>query len=305
MTDPAPTPPPERLVPPPEPVKPATLKDVPAPPGTLRPAATHSPRRALPVFTAIGFLCLAAAVLYLWQARRDEPQVDPARIASLEGQTRDLRVRLATIDQRIALLEQRPMPAGAPSGPPDAGIDLRPLEARLAALESRAAPQSGLADLSSLEPRLAAAERLGRLQAAGLALDAGLPLGLIAQSPPALARFATVAPPTLSSLRAAFPEIARRARAASHPVAATWSDRLGQTLAGLVTIRRGNDVLIGPAASAVLATAQDRLDAADLPGAVAALDTLDPAAAAITAAWKADAQALLAARAALATLARP
>ena len=121
-----------------------------------------------------------------------------------------------------------------------------------------------------------------------------------------MARFAATPPPTLATLRATFPETARLARAASHPAAATtWSDRLGQTLSSLVTIRRGTDVLIGAAAATVLATAQDRLDAADLPGAIAALDALDPAAAAIAAPWKADAQALLAARAALAALARP
>jgi hypothetical protein len=77
-----------------------------------------------------------------------------------------------------------------------------------------------------------------------------------------------------------------------------------QSLAGLVTIRRGNDVLVGAASSVVLGAAQDRLDAGDLAGAVAALDALDPAAATAAAAWKGDAQALLAARAALAAMAR-
>ena len=171
MTDPDPTPPSERPVLPAEPpksaepLKPATLKASLPPPGMPRPAAapppgsdkpavheppirpstpapTHSPRHALPIFTAIGFLCLAAAVFYLWQTQHDEPpQVDPARIASLEGQTRDLRARLATFDQRLATIEQRPATGGT---------DLRPLEARLAALESRPLTPSSTTDLSPI-----------------------------------------------------------------------------------------------------------------------------------------------------------
>jgi len=324
---PAPEPPqPER--PRPEPAKPSTLKAALPPPGMPRPAPplneshradpappaatpqpavtpSHSPRHALPIFTAIGFLALAAGMFYLWQESRHEDQlpVDPARIASLEGQTRDLRQRLASFETRLIALEQRPVTGGS------ASVDLRPLEARLGALETRPATVTVAApavDLGPLEARLAAAERIARAQAAGLALDAGQPLGALANAPPALARFATSAPPTLATLRASFPEIARRARAASQPgIAPTWSERITQSLAGLVTIRRGNDVLVGAASSVVLAAAQDRLDAGDIAGAVAALDALDPAAAAVAAGWKSDAQAVLAARAALATMARP
>ncbi len=269
----------------------------PAPPP--KPAPTHSPRSALAVFTGLGFLCLAAGVFYLWSQVSQLEAIDPARIASLDSQTRDLRQRLANFDQRLAALEQRP--AGT--------ADLRPLESRLAAIEQRpapAAPAPVIADLGPLEARLAAAERIARIQAATIALDAGLPLGAIANAPPPVARFATAAPPTLATLRARYPEVARLARAASQPATATtWNARLLQGLAGLFTIRHGNEVLIGAPASFVLAAAQERLDAGDLAGAVTALDALDPAAATAAASWKADAAALLAARAALAAMAHP
>jgi hypothetical protein len=263
-------------------------------------APSHSPRHALPIFTAIGFLALAAGFFYVWQlARRDDQvPVDPARIASLEGQTRDLRQRLASFETRLIALEQRPVATG--------GADLRPLESRLAALEARPATAAAPADLGPLEARLATAERIARTQAASLALEAGQPLGALPNAPAALVRFASAPPPTLATLRAAFPEIARRARAASLPGTATsWTERMTQSLAGLVTIRRGNDVLVGAASSVVLAAAQDRLDTGDLAGAITALDALDPAAATVAADWKADARALLAARAALAAMARP
>jgi hypothetical protein len=253
----------------------------------------------LRVLTAAGFLCVAIALFILWQriAGLEGAGPDAARVASLEAQVHDLQ-------QRLAALEQRPVTTPPP--PPD----LRPLEARIAALEARPAagpapPPAAPPDLGPIEARLAAAERLAHIIAASQALEAGQPLGTLPGAPPALARFATAAPPTIASLRAAFPEAAAAARAASHTPAATgWADRLGQGLAGLVTLRRGNTVLIGTEATASLAAAQARLEAGDLQGAVNALATLDPAAASAIAPWREQAQSLLDARAALAAMAR-
>ena len=246
------------------------------------------------VFTGVGFVVVAAALFYIWHlaAGLDQPPpIDPARIASLDAQTRDLRQRLAAFETRLLALEQRPA----------AAIDPRPLEARLAALENRPPAQATQYDVGPIESRLAAAERMVRLHAAGRALDAGQPLGAIDAAPPALARFATAAPPTLGTLRAAFPAMARAARLASSPApAADWRDRVAQAVSGLVTVRHGNDVLIGAPSAQVLAAAQERLEAGDLAGAVAALDALDAGAAAAAAPWKDEASALLAARAALA-----
>jgi hypothetical protein len=70
-----------------------------------------------------------------------------------------------------------------------------------------------------------------------------------------------------------------------------------------VTVRHGDQVLVGDPASVVLAEARAKLVAGDLAGAVAALGKLDAAAAKAIAGWRAQAQSLLDARAALASIA--
>lgn len=265
---------------------------------------SHSPRSALPVFTAAGFLLLAAGGFYLWhlvsELDRPEPIIDPTRITALEIQVRALQ-------QRLTALEQRPAAAAAPvSVPVSAPVDLRPIEGRIAALEQRPA-MTAVADLAPLEARIVAAERAARVQSALAALEAGAPLGPLPGAGPALARYATQAPPTLTALRASFPAAARAAQAASRPAepAPDWVGRLWQGLSGLITIRQGDTLLLGSPAAAALAAAQARLDAGDLAGAVAALDVLDPPAAAAMTAWREEAAGLAAARAALNVMARP
>ena len=71
-----------------------------------------------------------------------------------------------------------------------------------------------------------------------------------------------------------------------------------------MTLRQGDNVLIGTPAARVVEQARAKLEAGDLAGAVAALDELDPAAARAIAGWRAEAQSLLDARAALAELER-
>jgi hypothetical protein len=203
--------------------------------------------------------------------------------------------------QRQALAADMAPPAeGQGTATPDAAAD---------------AVQSLLSKLQTLEQRLgqseqreqaisAGAARVAQLQAASAALEAGKPLGAIAGAPPALARFATVAPPTEASLRLSFPAASRAAAQASAPSTEGLSltDRMLQQVQALVTIREGDKVLIGAPAAHVLAQAQARLDAGDLAGAVATLDELDPGAARAIAGWRDQAQALLDARAALAGL---
>ena len=125
-------------------------------------------------------------------------------------------------------------------------------------------------------------------------------------APPALVRFATEKPPTEGALRLEFAAAARRAADASKPQASNGSlaERMWTRIASLVTVREGNRVLVGAPASTVLDAARERLDAGDLAGAVAALDALDPGAAAAMADWRARAQSLLDARDALAKLAQ-
>jgi len=71
----------------------------------------------------------------------------------------------------------------------------------------------------------------------------------------------------------------------------------------LITVREGEKVLVGAPASYALVHAQHELEVGDLAGAVGALDGLDPEAAKVMAPWRAEAQSLLDARAALAGLA--
>ena len=66
-----------------------------------------------------------------------------------------------------------------------------------------------------------------------------------------------------------------------------------------MTVRQGDRVILGDPAAAPLATAAARLHAGDLAGAVAALGALEGPAAAAMAPWRDQAQAVLAARAAL------
>lgn len=179
----------------------------------------------------------------------------------------------------------------------------RALGDRIAALETRLAAAEQIATrLPQVEDRAA---RLARLAAAQAALDAGQPLGAIPGAPPELARFATAAPPTEASLRLAFPAAARAAREAAGP------DTSGQGVLesawnraqALVTVRRGEEVVVGDPAAGVIATARRALEAGDLAGAVAALGRLPAPAAAAMEDWTSQARALLAARAALARLA--
>jgi len=227
-----------------------------------------------------------------------------------------------TLQQRLGQLEQRPAPASAAAAAP---VDLGPMEARIAALEQRplAAPPAPApapfptGRFDALEQRLAQDEaqakalgdratRAARLQAAAIALDAGQSLGDIPGVPAALSRFAAEKPPTEASLRLSFPEAADRAAEASRPGTDGLSvaQRMWQRVQCTVTIRDGDKVLVGAPATVVLAGARAKLEAGDLAGSVAALDGLDPGAAAVMAPWRARAQSLLDARAALAALAR-
>lgn len=202
---------------------------------------------------------------------------------------------LAPLEARIAALEQKPPPALAPI---DTGVAQRVTadEARLAALEKPSQTPGQLADRTS---------RIARIQAAFIALSVGRPLGEIPDAPPALSRYATVAPPTEAALRLVFPAAAQAALAAAHPAPADQPvlKRLWAQAQDLVTVRQGDHVLLGDPAAGVLARAQTALDAGDLAAAVAALASLSGPQAQALAPWLDHAHGLLAARAALATLA--
>ncbi len=171
------------------------------------------------------------------------------------------------------------------------------LQARVVKLEAGVGQTAGVAQ---------DATRAIKIEAAAAALQAGQPLGKLPGAPPALSRFATTAPPTEGALRAAFPEVADRARAASQPATSPQRSLLDRTLARLqqsVVVRQGDRVLVGDPAAGVLARAQQDVSADDLKSAVTDLSKLQGPAADAVRDWVGQAQALLDARAALAVLA--
>jgi hypothetical protein len=168
--------------------------------------------------------------------------------------------------------------------------------ARIAALEKTSGQMSGIADRAG---------KLARIQAATTALAAGRPLGEIPGAPPALARYVAVAPPTEAALRLSYPAAERAALAVTSPETEgkPFLDRVLARAQDLVTVRQGDHVIIGDEGAGILARARTALMAGDLPAAAAAVADLHGAPAKAMADWLAQAQALLAARAALADLA--
>ncbi len=351
----------------PEPTKPETTKKKVAsmegapslPSGVPEPTPVEAGSRSapkrdvVPVLYLAGFIVLAGAIVWLWQN-------PPLVTAQPSPEIALLRQQVTGLETRLSKLEQRPAPS-IPAPP-----DLRPLAARIAALEARKPPppvdlgpiEAAIADLEKRpvgDPSLAArvdalagrqdaltgrveatdstlahrqdtidarlaplekdssqitaladrAARIARIQAARAALDSGAPLGSLPGASPALARYATAAPPTEAALRLAFPAAAQAALDASRPQVENkpFLDRAWARAQDLVTLRQGDHVILGDPAAGVIARAHAALDAGDLAGAVAALNALSGPAAAATADWKAQAQALLDARKALADMA--
>jgi hypothetical protein len=259
------------------------------------------PRRPLwPVAFTLGFLVLAAGEGYLWydaQAHR----ADATALAVLRAQVDDLR----------AAAQQAAPPADSVVVQADLAQKYASLAAQLSAVQAQVASdhgalsmvQANATDLGKLTQQMTLLNALGT---ARLALDAGQPLGQIPNAPPALAQFATVAPPTEAQLRESFADAARAAEAASLSAdggTGFWA-RVKLRLEGLITISNGNDVVFGPPGAAALNAARQALENGDLAQAVAALQGLNAPAQAAMAGWLADAQALLAARAALLAMAQ-
>jgi len=167
---------------------------------------------------------------------------------------------------------------------------------RISALEKTA---------SSLGTVSARVDRGARVQAVGAALAAGQPLGDIPGAPPALSRFAHSAPPTEAELRMTFPAVERAALAAAQTGIdnAPFIDRVWDKTQGLLTVRQGNDLVLGNQSAAALSRAHTALDAGDLVAAANAVATLKGEALQATDGWLAEAKALIDARAALADMA--
>jgi hypothetical protein len=244
----------------------------------------------------------------------------------------DLPKRVDDLSARLDALANRPSEAVAPAPQPaepgatqqevadlgqrvaqSLGSQKEALASQQAALDAQKATldqlagrldklQQGAGQAAGAEDR---AERLTRVQAALVALDAGEKLGDVPGAPPAVARFAKQAPPTVAALRESFPAVAAHARDVSRPDVSHrgfWERALTR-LQQSVTVRQGDDVLVGDPAAGILADAGQKVDAGDLAGTVATLGKLNGPAADAMKEWVDQASALLAARAALADLA--
>jgi hypothetical protein len=286
------------------------------------------PKRDLvPWLYGLGFLVLAVAIIYLWQYPAT-PGDQPAAAA-----IQTIEQRLANIDARLTRLEQQPT---VDLGKLTARLDT--LDGRIAdqtQLASRVDTLSGRVEslsgrnqtgfdatkqqLDTLTSRIAAMEsssgtldavnkrliRMAKLQEASLALAAGRPLGDLPGAPDALTRYAHAAPPTEAQLRLRFPRDEQAALAARQPDESEtpFVGRVWERAQGLVTIRRGDVVVVGNPAAIILSQARTALDAGDIAGAASAMDALKGQPAQAMASWLTDAKALLNARAALADMA--
>jgi hypothetical protein len=220
-----------------------------------------------------------------------------------------IAARIAALEQAQGLAAQRLAAAESALPARIAALD-QTLTARAAAAEAQAAR---IAALEGTAQRLAALEgragRLATVDALRSALEAGRPLGgalaALRDPPEPLARFASTAPPTEAALRLSFEEAARAARGASEPTRDGQGvlDSAVSRLSGLLTVRRGEEVLWGDAAAAEIERARRALEAGDLEGALARLARLSPPAREAMRGWTAPAEALVAARAALRSLA--
>lgn len=252
-----------------------------------------------PVFLLLVFAVLAGGEWYLWTLLQAAAGQGTA-VAVLQAQVADLQAQAA-----------RTQPSSnSVTVQADLAMKFASLSAQVNAMQTQMAADHGTlttlqvnaTDLTKLTARIA---MLNQLETARMALDAGLPLGTIANAPPALAQFATTPPPTEAALRLSFPAAASAAELASiagDAQGSMWS-RVLLRLENFITIRQGTHVLIGSPASGVLSEAGTLLNAGDLAGAVAQVDTLSLSTRQAMGNWLAQAQALLAARAALIALA--
>jgi hypothetical protein len=291
-------------------------------------AASKQRPNPVPWLYGLGFLVLAAAVFYLWQYP-NAPADTGRETTALQA----LEQRLAEIDARLIRLEQRPNPDlgkittrldsldGRAGDQTQLASRMDALSGRIESLSRRdqtgidATKQqidalttrvSGLdSNASGLDAITVRLNKIAKLQRASLALGLGRPIGDLPNAPDALARFSQTAPPTEAELRRQFARARQSALAANQSNArdAPFASRIWDRAQGLITVRRGDEIVLGNPSAVALSQAQAALDAGDLAGAVGAVERLTGQPLRAMADWLAPAKALLAARSALAEMA--
>lgn len=254
------------------------------------------------------------------EARPAPAMPDLAPLAARVGQIEGLQARIDRLGERLdaAVAATRSVEAAdaqraeALRGRLEAGLAEAQsrLEARLGTLErgvnDALARQeaAGRQALTALETR---ARTLTAVVGLATALEAGRPLAphlaVLGSPSPALARFAATGAPTEARLRLEFEDAARAARAAQDATPrGTLAESALARLGGLVTIRRGEQVVWGEETEAHLERARRALAAGEMEAVLAALDALHPAAKEAMAPWITRARQLQEARAAIAQL---
>ncbi|WP_298285807.1 hypothetical protein [Acidocella sp.] len=266
-----------------------------APAAPPAPAKAHTGHAIISALLGTGLVLLGAGEGYLWYTQRAH-QADGTQLAILQTQVEDLRTAFAHTAPPPDSLQVQ---ANLAQKLLDLGAQLTALQTQEAADHGQLTQmQANSADLGQLTQRLTL---LNALETARLALESGRPLGTIPNAPPALAPYATTPLPTMAQLQETFPAAAEAGLAASVSEtgqASVWA-RVKLRLESLITISNGPHVLFGPPAAAAITQARAALRAGDLQGAVSALQTLPPGTLGAMAPWPAQAQAVLAAQAAL------
>lgn len=246
---------------------------------------------------------LSARIAALEKKQADDAVGLGARLAEAAGAGAALAPRIDQADARTqALAKQDAARLDAVDARAAADeVQLKQLLARVVAVEAQTKQAS--AGMDAIAERT---KRIGRLQAAAVALEAGQRLGDIQGAPPTLARFAHDAPPTEAGLRLSFDMAAEAAHRASQPAITdgqSFAERMWTRAQQSVTVRRGDQVVIGDPIAGVLQHAKQQLDAGDLSGAVKILDGMAEPAKVAMGDWLRQAHALLDARAAIAEMA--
>lgn len=220
------------------------------------------------------------------------PSGDAAALADLQTALEGLTATLSEIDTRIAALEQRPVSSGADPRPEIAAMRdaLAAQAAEIAALGA-AASQQEQAAMQSAQAAMARAA-LSLVQAS---LDSGSAFGPAVADladagvtvPSALSTLVEGAP-TLASLQAEFPELARAALAAARSGTPDAGNNLGGFLRGQLGIR-SLEPRAGDDPDAILSRAEAALREGRLSDATAEIAALPEAARVPLAAWSARA----------------
>jgi hypothetical protein len=217
------------------------------------------------------------------------------RLATAE-QTADPEL-VKQLGDRVALLEAQ---AGAASG---LAQQVRSLEASTAVARDTASKlATTVLAVGQLAQAIADGNPFVRQLAAVRALGGDDPD--IAQAAAELEPHATSGVPTLATLRSRLPATVDAViRAIPATTGETWTDRVTNRLASLVSIRRvGSHAIAIGGVDGIVAQAEAALQGGDLQAAVTALERLDGAPAQAAADWLQDARARLAANRALASL---